>query len=113
MGIPNFIIFGPKIDCGYSLEPVLTCSHDVVSKHIKNIKVFLVKFSIFSAEKNLCIMHGRVFAILNFDKPSIKSLIGSLSLIKHRMEKTAVCISGHPNKIWHAIEEKNERFIST
>ena len=35
----------------------------VLSKNIKNIKIFLVKFSIFTAEKNLCILHGQVFVM--------------------------------------------------
>ena len=34
----------------------------VLSKTIKNIIFFfLVKFSFFTAEKNLCILHGKVF----------------------------------------------------
>ena len=28
-GIPIFLIFTPKIDCGYSLEAVLTCTHSL------------------------------------------------------------------------------------
>ena len=33
----------------------------VLSKYIKSIKNFLVKFLIFIDEKNLCILHWRVF----------------------------------------------------
>ena len=35
----------------------------VLSKHIKNIKKILKKFSIFTAEKILCILHVRVFVM--------------------------------------------------
>ena len=35
----------------------------VLSKNIKNIKIFLVKFSIFTAEKKFYILHGQVFVI--------------------------------------------------
>ena len=33
----------------------------VLSKNKKNIKIFLAKFSFFTTEKNLCILHGQVF----------------------------------------------------
>ena len=33
----------------------------VLSKNKRNIKIFLMKFSIFTDEKNLCILHGQVF----------------------------------------------------
>ena len=32
-------------------------------KNKKNINIFLLKFSIFTAEKNLCILHGHVFVM--------------------------------------------------
>ena len=35
-----------NIDCGYSLEPI-----NVLSKIIKNIKIFPMKFSIFASKK--------------------------------------------------------------
>ena len=35
------------------------------SKNKKNIKLFLMKFSIFTGEKNLCILHGRVFVMFH------------------------------------------------
>ena len=35
----------------------------VFSKNIKYIKTFLVKFSIFTVEKNLCILHEHVFVM--------------------------------------------------
>ena len=67
------------IDCGYSLEhplrggeAVLTCTHDLClkQKYKKNLKNFLMKFSIFTAEKDLCtcILHGQVFVMAeNFE----------------------------------------------
>ena len=33
------------------------------SKNKKNIKFLLMKFSIFTGEKNLCILHGQVFVM--------------------------------------------------
>ena len=60
-GVNLFFFFLIKnIDCGYSLEQphlrlgeaVLTCATiNVLSNNIKNIKNFLMKFSIFIAEK--------------------------------------------------------------
>ena len=49
MGTPN------------SLEPTIY----VLSKNKKNIKIFVMKFSIFifTAEKNLCVLHGQVFVM--------------------------------------------------
>ena len=35
----------------------------VLSKSIKIIKIFPMKFSIFTAEKNLCILYGQVFVM--------------------------------------------------
>ena len=36
----------------------------VLSKNKKNIKLFLMKFSIFKSEKNLCILHGHVSVLM-------------------------------------------------
>ena len=33
----------------------------VLGNNIKNIKVFLMNFSVFTAEKNLSILHGHIF----------------------------------------------------
>ena len=45
--------------------PMCTAIH-VFSKNIKNISFFLrMKYSIFTAEKNLCIFHGQVFVMPN------------------------------------------------
>ena len=45
------------------------CTHNLMyflSKNMKNIIFFIVmKFSIFTAEKNLCILQGQVF-VMNF-----------------------------------------------
>ena len=58
-----FLFLLQNIDCGYSLEPpqrrVPTIY--VLSKNKKNIFKNPMKFSIFTGEKNLCILHGQVF----------------------------------------------------
>ena len=65
-----FLFLHQNIDCGYSLEPPRRGSLEppqreptiyILSKNKKNIKIFLTKFSIFTMEKNLCILHGQVF----------------------------------------------------
>ena len=38
---------------------------NVLSKSVENIKFFMMKFSIFKAEKNLHILHGQVFVMKN------------------------------------------------
>ena len=43
----------------YQLVPTIY----VLSKNKKNIKIFLMKFSIFKADKNHCILHGHVFVM--------------------------------------------------
>ena len=54
-GVPNFLFFAPKF----------VSTMYVLSKNIKNIRIFLVKFSFFTAEKkNLCILHRIVFILL-------------------------------------------------
>ena len=61
-----FLFLIQNIDCGYSLEPCATIH--VLSKNKKNIKKIPMKFSNFTAEKNLCILHIRqVFKIVVFD----------------------------------------------
>ena len=69
-GISIFFLFLlQNIDCGYSLEPPRRGGSNVHpqfmfgSKNKKNIKFFLMKFSIFTGEKNLCILHGQVFVM--------------------------------------------------
>ena len=53
---PLVLIFAPK----HRRVPTIY----VLSKNKKNIKFFPMNFSIFDAEKNLCILHGQVFVIL-------------------------------------------------
>ena len=54
----------------------------VLSKYIKKIKTFLVKFSNFTVEKNLCILHGRVFVMflsgINLSSWSSRQLLDNL-----------------------------------
>ena len=47
----------------------------VLSKIIKNIKIFLVKFSIFTAEKNLCILHWHVFLMRKIGENQIEAVL--------------------------------------
>ena len=50
--------------CTYKVgEVVLTCTYNVLSKNIENIKILPSKFSNFTAEKILCIFHGQVFVM--------------------------------------------------
>ena len=66
-----FLFLVQNIDCGYSLEPPRQGSSNVyrvptiyvLSKNMKSIKIFLMKFSIFTAPKNLCILHWQVFVM--------------------------------------------------
>ena len=67
--VPIFLIFDPKHRLwvlvrttsarGFKRVPTIY----VLSKYIKNIKVFLMKFSIFTAEKIICILYGQVFVM--------------------------------------------------
>ena len=65
-GIPNFLIFDPKHTLSVlirtaSLRRFLCVpTMNILSKNIKNIKIFQMKFSFFfSSEKSLCILHGQ------------------------------------------------------
>ena len=62
-----FLFLLQNIDCGYWLEPPRLAKAVLTSPTIyvlsKNIKNFLMKFSIFMIEKNLCISHGQVFVM--------------------------------------------------
>ena len=58
------LIWHVTVDGGYSLDPPVP-TINALSKHIKNINIFPMKFSIFTAETNLCILHGQVFLIIN------------------------------------------------
>ena len=58
-GIPIFFLFlHQNIDC---VVPTIY----VLSKNKKNIKNLLVKFSISTATKSLCILHGVVFVMVS------------------------------------------------
>ena len=61
-----FLFLLQNIDFGYSLEPprrggVPTIY--ILSKNIKNIKIFPVKIFSFTTQKNLNILHGQVFVV--------------------------------------------------
>ena len=61
LGIPIFLNFDPT----HRLWVLGTASPTiyVLSKHIKSIRTFLTKLSIFTAENILCILHGQVFVM--------------------------------------------------
>ena len=52
-----FLFLVQNIDCGNSLSTI-----NVLSKFIKNIKIYSMKFSIFAFEK--IILHGQVFIMI-------------------------------------------------
>ena len=65
MGYAGLYLFF-LLDCGFSLELPRRGGSNVypqyvLSKNKKHIKDFLMKFSFFTVEKNLCILHGQVF----------------------------------------------------
>ena len=59
-----FFFFYPKHTLWVLVRTALHTMY-VLSKNIVNITIFLAQFSIFTAETNLYILHGRVF-VLNF-----------------------------------------------
>ena len=66
-GITNFLIFDPKHTLCVLVRTALARRFlrvptiNVLSENKKSIKHFLLKFSNFTSEKNLRILHGRVF----------------------------------------------------
>ena len=61
----------------------------VLSKNIKNVNLFPMKYSIiFASEKNLCILHGQVFVML-WDKGSLQLEIFGTSFDKKCFKKLA------------------------
>ena len=65
-GVYIFSYFALNIDCGYSCEAVLTCTLNLCfeQKILRKNKKNKLKIVIFSAVKNRCILHGRVFVML-------------------------------------------------
>ena len=65
----------------------------VLSENIKNINFFLIKFSIFTAEKNLCILHGRVFIMMDSFQfrsildPVVQSIVSLTISLRHKFVK--------------------------
>ena len=72
--VPIFRIFDPKHRLWVLIKTALlrrfhsVPTINVLSKNIKNIKHFSIKFSIFTTEKNLCTLHGQVFVMLLLQK---------------------------------------------
>ena len=44
-----------------------------LSQNKKNINIFLMNFSTFTAEKNLCILHGQVFVMVSGERTLLTS----------------------------------------
>ena len=69
-GTPIFLIFDLKHTLWVVVRTALAMwfyrvpTINVLCKCIKTIKFFLMNFSIFTAEKNLCILHGQVFVMI-------------------------------------------------
>ena len=69
-GISIFLIFNPKhrlwvlVRTASARRFLRVPTINVLSKHIKINQIFPMKFSIFNAEKYLCILHGQVFVML-------------------------------------------------
>ena len=81
-GIHDFLIFALKHRLRRFLRVLTTY---VLSKNKKNIKIFQLKIIIFTAVKNCCILHGRVFVMMN-DHVQIKNCDFFLFLLlKHGM----------------------------
>ena len=82
-GYTYFSLLLQYIDCSnwYSLEPPRCVpTINVFSKNIKNINIFASKFSVYVAEKNLCIfLHGQVFVMYTQYKKKRKVFIFILS----------------------------------
>ena len=81
-----FLFLLQNIDCGYSLEPPRRGGSNVypqsmfASKNKKNnIHIFLMKCSIFTAEKNLCILHGHVFVMHRAGKKEQNKILRSFT----------------------------------
>ena len=64
-GVDLFFLFLlQNIDCGYSMRRFYRVpTIYVLSINKKNTKIFPLKFSIFTAEKILCVLHGQVFVM--------------------------------------------------
>ena len=66
-GIPIFLTFDPKhrlwvlVRTASVRRSLHVPTINVLSNYIQNIKIVLMKFSIFTAEKILSILHGHVF----------------------------------------------------
>ena len=68
-GIPIFLIFVPKhrlwvlVRIPSARRFLCVPTINILSKHVKTIINFPLKFSIFNAEKILCVLHGHVFVM--------------------------------------------------
>ena len=71
-----FLIFAQNIDRGYTLEPVLTCTRDLCfeEKKKKNITIFHLKITIFTAVRNRSILHRHVIVMHAINRVDISWL---------------------------------------
>ena len=67
-GLHYFLIFALKQILWVLVrtnEAVLTCTHNICfEQNYENIQTFHLKIVIFTAVKNRCILHGRVFVMV-------------------------------------------------
>ena len=64
-----FLFLLQNIDCGYSLKPPRRGGSNVYPQSVFWVKIRKIseKFSFFYNFKNLCILHGHVFVIMDGD----------------------------------------------
>ena len=102
-----FLFLLQNIDCGYSLEPPRRGRF--LSKNKKNIKNFLMKFSIFKADKNHCILHGHVFVMLGsqgmFIIQASSGVCHPLTIVKNLLRNCAV--NCHVAPPWEGLKVVN------
>ena len=85
--IPIFLIFDPEHKLWVLTEAVLkhVPTFNVLNVNIKTIKIFPMKFSIFTAEKSLCILHGQVFVLqLTLHKQWLQRVGGFIHVTKKK-----------------------------
>ena len=98
-----FLFLLQNIDCGYSLELPQRGGSNVypqsmfLGKNKKNIKDFLMKFSIFTEEKNLCILHGQVLVMSCFLNRRIDFTISFGYILKQNLNYSQIL-----NNTFHA-----------
>ena len=112
LGYLFFLFLLQNIDCGYSLEPPL--QSNVLSKNIKNIKFFPMKFSIFAFEKkNLCILHGHVFVMHATFFTHVYLLLPTVTNLAARFRIYQTFIMRAPNRATILKSRSHQAFIGS